>query len=52
MDPEKVQAVLEWEAPKTVKGLQVFLGFVNFYRKFIWEYSTITALLTDLTKKD
>ena len=32
MDPAKVQAILEWEAPRSIKGVQSFLGFANFYR--------------------
>ena len=34
-DLEKTQAVRDWNPPKTVKQLQAFLGFINFYRKFI-----------------
>ena len=34
-DPEKTQAVRDWNVPKTVKQLQAFLGFINFYQKFI-----------------
>ena len=30
-DPEKVAVVLSWERPTTVKGVQSFLGFCNFY---------------------
>lgn len=51
MDPEKVRAIVEWEAPKTTKGLRSFLGFANFYRGFISEYSKICAPLTSLTGK-
>ena len=50
MDPTKVQAVLDWEAPSTRKGLQRFLGFANFYRKFLPNFSHFTAPLTDLLK--
>ena len=39
MDPAKVEAIIKWEAPKTVKKVQGFLGFVNFYRKFIKNFS-------------
>ena len=35
MDPEKVQAILDWEAPISVKDVQVFLRFSNFYRQFV-----------------
>jgi len=52
MDPEKVNVVLNWEIPKTVKGVQCFLGFVNFYRRFIWKYSALCQLLFNLLRKD
>src|SRR6266480_1829751 len=35
VDPEKIQAITKWPALTTVKGLQSFLGFCNFYRRFI-----------------
>jgi hypothetical protein len=35
MDPEKVNAVAEWREPTNMKGVQSFLGFTNFYRRFI-----------------
>jgi hypothetical protein len=52
MDPEKVRAVEEWKEPMNVKGIQSFLGFANFYRRFIRDFSKITAPLTKLTRKD
>ena len=51
MDQEKIRTVLEWKEPTTVKDIQSFLGFVNFYRRFIQGYSKLTRSLTDLTKK-
>ena len=39
MDPAKIETIMKWEAPKTVKGVQGFLGFANFYRKFIKNFS-------------
>ena len=52
MDPAKVQTVLDWGTPKNVKDVQSFLGFANFYRRFIKNYSEIAAPLTALTRKD
>jgi hypothetical protein len=52
MDPVKVAGVKEWPTPKDKGELQSFLGFVNFYRRFIRDYSGITWPLFDLTKAD
>ena len=49
MDPEKVRAVEQWPNPTDRKSLQRFLGFANFYRLFIRNYSSIAAPLTCLT---
>ena len=51
MDPVKLQAVKDWPRPKSVKDIQKFLGFCNFYRCFIHAYSTLACPLFDLTKK-
>lgn len=50
MDTSKIQAVTEWPQPSTVKELQRFLGFANFYRRFIRNYSMIASPLTSLLK--
>ena len=50
MDPEKVEAILNWKTPESVKEVQSFLGFANFYRRFIFEYSKKVRCLTELTK--
>ena len=52
MNQKKIQAVLELATPKTVHDVQCFLGFANFYRIFIKNYSKIAAPLTRLTCKD
>ena len=52
MDPAKVKAILEWEAPKSVKAVQSFLGFANFYRRFINGFSKIVLPMLDTTHKD
>ncbi len=49
MDPDKVQAVVDWPTPDSRKALQRFLGFANFYRRFIRNYSQLAAPLTALT---
>lgn len=51
MDPEKVKSVAEWQTPKNVHDIQVFLGFANFYRHFIKNFSKITSPITALLKK-
>ena len=51
MDPTKVQKILEWQQPHSVRDIQCFLGFANFYCRFIWNYSKIVLRLTQLTKK-
>jgi hypothetical protein len=51
MDQRRVATINEWEPPKTYRELQVFLGFANFYRRFVAGYSKITAPLSDLLKK-
>uniref|UniRef100_A0A671X748 Gypsy retrotransposon integrase-like protein 1 n=1 Tax=Sparus aurata TaxID=8175 RepID=A0A671X748_SPAAU len=50
-DPTKVKAVENWLIPTTRKQLQRFLGFANYYRRFIRNYSRIAAPLTQLTSQ-
>lgn len=49
MDPAKVKAVVDWPRPTTRKELQMFLGFANYYRLFIRNYSEVVTPLTRLT---
>jgi transposase InsO family protein len=49
MDPTKVQAVTGWPVPDSRVALQRFLGFANFYRRFIRNFSQVAAPLTALT---
>jgi len=52
MDPVKVQGISKWPTPLTVKDVQSFLGFCNFYRAFIKNFSDIARPLNDLTCKN
>jgi len=52
MDPAKVAAIQEWKAPQSVKGVQSFIGFANFYRKFIKNFSELTLPIMKLVRKD
>ena len=52
MDPVKVKAVTTWSTPKCLKDVRAFIGFANFYRRFIKDFSKLARPLHDLTKKD
>jgi RNase H-like domain found in reverse transcriptase len=52
MDPAKLKGILDWPAPKTVKEVQSFIGFGNFYHRFVQGFSHLTYPLHDLLKKD
>jgi hypothetical protein len=52
MDPVKVSGVADWPVPTNRRELQSFLGFVNFYRRFVQDFSHHARPLFDLTKKD
>ncbi|KAJ1583625.1 hypothetical protein NDA15_005277 [Ustilago hordei] len=50
MDPEKVRTVKEWPMPESIHDIQRFLGFANFYRRFIAHFAHIAKPLTALVK--
>ena len=50
MDTKKISSVLDWPIPKSVKEIQTFLGFTNFYRRLIKNYASLAAPLTSLLK--
>ena len=52
MDPIKVKAISEWILPRSVHDVQVFLGFANYYRRFIRDYSKVALPLTSLLRKE
>jgi len=51
MSKGKVEAVLSWGTPHSLTEVQSFLGFANFYQRFIQNYSWVARPLTELTKK-
>ena len=52
VDVSKVQAIMEWPTPTSVRALRGFLGLVGYYRRFIKEFGAIAASLTALLKKE
>ena len=52
MDPGKVAAVRDWPTPKNLKEVRGFIGFANFYRRFIKDFAKLARPLHNLTKKE
>jgi hypothetical protein len=52
MDLTKLAGIKDWPAPMNVKGVRSFLGFGNFYRRFIGHFAELAHPLNELTKKD
>ena len=52
MDPAKIKAIQEWETPTCLREVRSFIGFCNFYRRFIRGFLKIAKLLNALTKKE
>ncbi|XP_061358730.1 uncharacterized mitochondrial protein AtMg00860-like [Gastrolobium bilobum] len=52
VDPSKIEAISDWERPKTVTEIRSFLGLAGYYRRFIQGFSTMGLPLTRLTRKD
>jgi len=52
MNPKKIKAIVEWKDLESVIGLKLFLGFCNYYRRFIANWSYKTEPFTRITKKN
>ena len=52
VDPQKIEAVVNWKPPKNVSEVRSFLDLAGYYRKFVEGLSMIAAPLTKLTRKD
>ena len=52
MKKEKVQEVIEWPVPRSVKDVQKFLGLVNYYRQFVKDFAKIAKPLHEMTRKE
>ncbi|TYK06599.1 Ty3/gypsy retrotransposon protein [Cucumis melo var. makuwa] len=50
VDPEKIRAIREWPVPTNVREVRGFLGVTGYYRRFVQNYDTIAAPLTQLSK--
>lgn len=51
MDPTKLTAIANWPTPNSAHDIQIFMGFANFYRRFIRNFAAISQPLTALLKK-
>jgi hypothetical protein len=51
IDPKKVTTILDWKAPKDVRGIKSFIGMAGYYRCFIEGFSKIARPMTALLAK-
>ena len=51
MDPDRIAAIVEWPAPENIHDIQDFLGFANFYHRFVDGFSRVVSPITILLRK-
>ena len=52
MSKKKVESILSWKAPPSVKDVEIFIGFANFYRRFREDFSKVCKPITDTLKTE
>jgi len=52
IDPKKVKAIVSWQEPENIIQLRLFLGFCNYYKRFIAQWLKSIKLFTRLIKKE
>ena len=49
-DPRKIEVVVNWPTPSSIKEVKGFLGLASYYRRFVKDFGTIAQVLTSLLK--
>ena len=52
VDPAKIEAIWNWNTSTCIKDIKAFIGFCNFYRRFVLNFLKVAGPLNTLTKKD
>jgi len=52
MEKKKIQGVIEWLVPKSVKDVQMFWGLANYYRQFVKDFAKIARPLHKMMRKE